>query len=293
MALPARLRGAGAAAVPAGLGLRRRALVALRAPSSIRPVACWATCAGEPHPRPPDRPQPAGRAARCSRCSPILLRCRWPPAWWPTTRSPHRAAEPLRRRARPVSLATGWHKTRGQWIVIALVVLHVLAVLFYVLRRSARTWSRPMIARRQAGRRTAAPRRRRDDAGSRAAGAARSFAAVRGLRGRGSRRCGGMSLATRLSRPLPLAGHAARSCSITPDAARSELEATRAIFREYARRAGRRPVLPELRRRAGQAARRLRGAARRAAAGAASTASSPAAARCGRWTPPTTPTPAR
>jgi len=32
-----------------------------------------------------------------------------------------------------VSLATGWHKAQGKWIVIALVSLHVLAVLFYVL----------------------------------------------------------------------------------------------------------------------------------------------------------------
>ncbi|MDR2851678.1 MAG: cytochrome b/b6 domain-containing protein [Burkholderiaceae bacterium] len=32
-----------------------------------------------------------------------------------------------------VDLATSWHAGPGQWIVIALVVLHVLAVLFYVL----------------------------------------------------------------------------------------------------------------------------------------------------------------
>ncbi|WP_341889434.1 cytochrome b/b6 domain-containing protein [Variovorax sp. YR752] len=32
-----------------------------------------------------------------------------------------------------VSLATGWHKAQGKWIVIGLVSLHVLAVLFYVL----------------------------------------------------------------------------------------------------------------------------------------------------------------
>ena len=44
------------------------------------------------------------------------------------------AAGPLTRfvSGATVSLATGWHTTSGKWIVIALVSLHVLAVLFYV-----------------------------------------------------------------------------------------------------------------------------------------------------------------
>jgi cytochrome b len=43
-----------------------------------------------------------------------------------------------------VSLATGWHKAQGKWIVIALVSLHVLAVLFYVLVKRHRL-VRPMV----------------------------------------------------------------------------------------------------------------------------------------------------
>ncbi|QNK69843.1 cytochrome b/b6 domain-containing protein [Variovorax sp. PAMC26660] len=43
-----------------------------------------------------------------------------------------------------VSLATGWHKAQGKWIVIALVSLHVLAVLFYVLVKRHRL-IRPMV----------------------------------------------------------------------------------------------------------------------------------------------------
>ncbi len=34
-----------------------------------------------------------------------------------------------------VSLATGWHKNYGQWILIALVVLHIAAILFYLLKK--------------------------------------------------------------------------------------------------------------------------------------------------------------
>lgn len=44
-----------------------------------------------------------------------------------------------------VSLATGWHKAQGKWIVIVLVSLHVLAVLFYVLVRRHRL-VRPMVS---------------------------------------------------------------------------------------------------------------------------------------------------
>ncbi|MET3497253.1 cytochrome b/b6 domain-containing protein [Variovorax boronicumulans] len=44
-----------------------------------------------------------------------------------------------------VSFATGWHKAQGKWIVIALVSLHVLAVLFYVLVKRHRL-VRPMVS---------------------------------------------------------------------------------------------------------------------------------------------------
>ena len=44
-----------------------------------------------------------------------------------------------------VRLASGWHKAQGQWIVIALASLHVLAVLFYVLVKR-QTLVRPMIS---------------------------------------------------------------------------------------------------------------------------------------------------
>ncbi len=44
-----------------------------------------------------------------------------------------------------VSLATGWHKGAGKTIVIALVSLHVLAVLFYVLVKRHRL-VRPMVS---------------------------------------------------------------------------------------------------------------------------------------------------
>jgi cytochrome b len=40
--------------------------------------------------------------------------------------------------------ATGWHKNYGQWIVIALVALHVLAVLYYLFMRK-NNLLRPMI----------------------------------------------------------------------------------------------------------------------------------------------------
>jgi cytochrome b len=33
------------------------------------------------------------------------------------------------------SLATGWHKNFGQWLIIALIVLHIAAISFYWLRR--------------------------------------------------------------------------------------------------------------------------------------------------------------
>ncbi|WP_431126886.1 cytochrome b/b6 domain-containing protein [Variovorax paradoxus] len=44
-----------------------------------------------------------------------------------------------------VSLATGWHKSQGKTLVIALVSLHVLAVLFYVLVKRHRL-VRPMVS---------------------------------------------------------------------------------------------------------------------------------------------------
>ena len=44
-----------------------------------------------------------------------------------------------------VSLATTWHTTFGKWIAIALVSLHVLAVLFYVVVKRDRL-VRPMIS---------------------------------------------------------------------------------------------------------------------------------------------------
>ena len=41
------------------------------------------------------------------------------------------------------SLLTSWHKTWGQWMIITLVVLHVGAIVFYVVRRQ-RNLVRPM-----------------------------------------------------------------------------------------------------------------------------------------------------
>jgi len=57
------------------------------------------------------------------------------------------AAGPLTRfvSGEVVSLATGWHKAQGKTIVIALVSLHVLAVLFYVLVKRHRL-VRPMVS---------------------------------------------------------------------------------------------------------------------------------------------------
>lgn len=43
------------------------------------------------------------------------------------------------------SLATGWHAERGKWLVIALLVLHLLAVLYYALVRRHRLVG-PMIS---------------------------------------------------------------------------------------------------------------------------------------------------
>lgn len=34
-----------------------------------------------------------------------------------------------------VALATSWHQTWGQWLVMSLVALHVLAILFYLLKK--------------------------------------------------------------------------------------------------------------------------------------------------------------
>jgi cytochrome b len=41
--------------------------------------------------------------------------------------------------------ATGWHKQWGQWLVMALAALHVVAILFYLLRRKTNL-VRPMVA---------------------------------------------------------------------------------------------------------------------------------------------------
>lgn len=64
-----------------------------------------------------------------------------------------------------VSFATGWHSSGGKWTVIALVSLHVLAVLFYVLVKRHRL-VRPMVSGDKqlfAGHRASS----RDDAASR------------------------------------------------------------------------------------------------------------------------------
>jgi len=42
------------------------------------------------------------------------------------------------------SLLTGYHKHWGQWLIYALVALHVLAILFYVIKRG-KTLVRPML----------------------------------------------------------------------------------------------------------------------------------------------------
>lgn len=65
-----------------------------------------------------------------------------------------------------VAAATHWHAVQGKWIVIALVSLHLLAVLFYVLVRRQRL-VRPMITgdKRLVDGAAAAPSR--DDAASR------------------------------------------------------------------------------------------------------------------------------
>jgi cytochrome b len=64
-----------------------------------------------------------------------------------------------------VSLATAWHTTFGKWIAIALVSLHVLAVLFYVAVKRHRL-IRPMISGdKRVADGSAAPSR--DDAASR------------------------------------------------------------------------------------------------------------------------------
>jgi cytochrome b len=42
------------------------------------------------------------------------------------------------------SLFTSWHKTWGQWLIVTLIVLHVAAIGFYLLRRR-RNLLRPMI----------------------------------------------------------------------------------------------------------------------------------------------------
>lgn len=43
------------------------------------------------------------------------------------------------------ALLTNWHKNFGQWLIIALVVLHVAAILFYLFRKQ-RNLVRPMLS---------------------------------------------------------------------------------------------------------------------------------------------------
>ena len=43
-----------------------------------------------------------------------------------------------------VSQATGWHKEYGQWLIIALVVLHVAAIVYYLVRKKLNL-VRPMV----------------------------------------------------------------------------------------------------------------------------------------------------
>lgn len=73
--------------------------------------------------------------------------------------------------------ATAWHKQYGQWIIIALVVLHVAAILFYVLVKRE-TLVKPMITGDKEAGGSAGPSR--DDAGTRVL-AALLFAACAGL----------------------------------------------------------------------------------------------------------------
>ena len=42
------------------------------------------------------------------------------------------------------SLATRWHKNVGQWLIVALVLLHIAAILFYLLRKR-QNLMRPML----------------------------------------------------------------------------------------------------------------------------------------------------
>jgi cytochrome b len=66
------------------------------------------------------------------------------------------------------SLATGWHAERGKWLVIALLVLHLLAVLYYALVRRHRLVG-PMISgdKTLAAPAATAAKPSRDDAASR------------------------------------------------------------------------------------------------------------------------------
>jgi cytochrome b len=43
-----------------------------------------------------------------------------------------------------VSQATGWHKEYGQWIIIALVVLHIASIVFYLVKKQ-QNLVRPMV----------------------------------------------------------------------------------------------------------------------------------------------------
>lgn len=64
------------------------------------------------------------------------------------------------------SAATSWHKGPGQWLLIALVALHVLAVLFYVAIKRVRL-VRPMLSGDRAVAPGHAPAPSRDDGRSR------------------------------------------------------------------------------------------------------------------------------
>jgi putative acetyltransferase len=86
--------------------------------------------------RPPGRrPQPAGQRFRCSRCSGCWLVQVGTGLVADDEIANHRAAEPLRRPATPACWPPAWHKSWGQWMLLGLVALHVVAIVVYQLRK--------------------------------------------------------------------------------------------------------------------------------------------------------------
>ena len=134
LALPPRLRGVHAAGLPAAVGPGRRALVALHE-LSLRPGHAAAL---------PARRQPGPKATRSATAR--AARCRYSRCWRCCAR---RSAQglfaddeiansgPLVRfvSSATSSLATGWHKHWGQWLILLLVTLHVAAILVYRFKR--------------------------------------------------------------------------------------------------------------------------------------------------------------